>query len=93
MRLLDERYTRTPYYGIWRTTAWLRAAGYQVNHKRVARLLRRMGSQAIYPKPRLGDSPNKLYSHPKATCEPSWGSFISASDLGLSVNLRRLSDL
>ena len=52
MRLLDEQYTETPYYGIRRMTAWLHSEGYKVNHKRVARLLRTMGLEAIYPKPR-----------------------------------------
>ena len=52
MRLIDEQYTRTPFYGIRRMTAWLRGQGYQVNHKRVARLMEMMGLQAIYPKPR-----------------------------------------
>jgi putative transposase len=53
MRLLDEQYTRTPFYGIRRMTAWLQQQGYAVNHKRVGRLLRLMGLEAIYPKPRL----------------------------------------
>jgi putative transposase len=52
MRLLDEQYTETPYYGIRRMTAWLRSQGYEVNHKRVARLLRTMGLETIYPHPR-----------------------------------------
>ena len=52
MRLLDEQYTETPYYGIRRMTAWLRSQGYAVNHKRVARLLRTMGLETIYPHPR-----------------------------------------
>jgi putative transposase len=52
MRLLDEKYTIDPYYGIRRMTAWLRSQGYRVNHKRVSRLLRKMGLEAIYPKPR-----------------------------------------
>jgi putative transposase len=53
MRLLDEQYTATPFYGIRRMTAWLRSQGYAVNHKHVGRLLRQMGLEAIYPKPRL----------------------------------------
>ena len=53
MRLLDEQYTDTPYYGIRRMTAWLQSQGYGVNHKRVARLLRTMGLETIYPKPRM----------------------------------------
>jgi putative transposase len=43
MRLLDQQYTDTPYYGVRRMTAWLQSQGYAVNHKRVARLLRTMG--------------------------------------------------
>lgn len=52
-RLLDEQYTGTPFYGVKRMTAYLRQAGYQVNEKRVRRLLREMGLLAIYPKPFL----------------------------------------
>jgi putative transposase len=53
MRLLDEQYTRTPFYGVLKMTAWLRENGHPVNGKRVRRLLRLMGLEAIYPKPRL----------------------------------------
>jgi putative transposase len=53
MRLLDEQYTRTPFYGVRKMTAWLRNLGHRVNVKRVRRLLRQMGLEAVYPKPRL----------------------------------------
>lgn len=53
MRLLDEQYTRTPFYGVRKMTAWLRGQGWLVNPKRVRRLLRLMGIEAVYPKPRL----------------------------------------
>jgi putative transposase len=53
MRLLDEQYSATPFYGLRRMTAWLRGQGYTVNRKRVARLMRVMGLEAMYPKPRL----------------------------------------
>lgn len=53
MRRLDEQYTKTPYYGVLRMTAWLAREGWAVNAKRVRRLLRLMGLEAIYPKPRL----------------------------------------
>jgi putative transposase len=53
MRLIDEQYTRAPFYGSPRMTAWLGHQGHQVNHKRVERLLRLMGLEAIYPKPNL----------------------------------------
>ena len=55
MRLLDEQYTRTPFYGVARMTAWLRQLGYGVNPKRVRRLLRELGLEAVYPKPHLSD--------------------------------------
>jgi putative transposase len=55
MRRLDEQYTCTPFYGVERMTAWLRQLGYEVNQKRVRRLLREMGLEAVYPKPRLSD--------------------------------------
>jgi putative transposase len=50
MRLIDEQYTLTPFYGIRRMTAWLRGQGHMVNRKRVARLMAVMGLEAIYPK-------------------------------------------
>jgi putative transposase len=53
MRLLDEQYTRCPFYGVRRMTAWLASQGYPVNEKRVRRLLRKMGLLAMYPRPSL----------------------------------------
>jgi putative transposase len=53
MRLLDEQYTRAPFYGIRRMSAWLHEQGHLVNHKRVRRLMRLMGIEAIYPKRKL----------------------------------------
>jgi len=51
MRLLDEQYTKIPFYGSPKMTLWLRERGYEINHKRVERLLSLMGLKAIYPKP------------------------------------------
>jgi len=56
MRLLDEQYTRTPFYGVRRMTWWLRSEGHGVNPKRVRRLLRTMGLDATYPKPHLSEA-------------------------------------
>lgn len=52
MRRIDEQYSKTPFYGWPRMTAQLRRQGYEVNPKRVRRLMQLMGLQAIYPKPR-----------------------------------------
>ena len=53
MRLIDGEYTAHPFYGSRRMTAWLSRRGEAVNRKRVQRLMRLMGLEAIYPKPRL----------------------------------------
>ena len=50
---IDTQYTQRPFYGVARMTAQLRRDGWQVNPKRVRRLMRQMGLSAIYPKPRL----------------------------------------
>src|SRR3954468_12903580 len=53
MRLIDQQYTARPFYGSRRMTIWLNGQGEEVNRKRVQRLMRVMGLEAIYPKPRL----------------------------------------
>jgi putative transposase len=54
MRLIDREYTAHPFYGSRKMTVWLREVqGEEVNRKRVQRLMRLMGLEAIYPKPRL----------------------------------------
>ena len=65
MRLLDEQFTRTPFYGSRRMVAWLSSIGCEVNRKRVVRLMREMGLQAIYPKPRLSlpDRGHRIYPY------------------------------
>ena len=52
MRLIDEYYTRVPFYGARRMTAWLRSQGHRVNVKRVRRLMKAMGLEALYPRGR-----------------------------------------
>ena len=52
MRLIDEQYTAHPFLGSRRMTRWLIERGEEVNRKRVQRLMRIMGLEAIYPKPR-----------------------------------------
>lgn len=53
MRLIDEQYLRTPFYGYLKMTEYLRQTEpYPVNAKRVARLMQLMGLQAVGPRPR-----------------------------------------
>lgn len=50
MRLLDEQYLLTPYYGYRKMQLVLAQAGYHVNHKRVRRLMQVVGIETIYAK-------------------------------------------
>ncbi len=53
MHTIDDIFTRYPFYGVERMTASLSRQGDQVNVKRVRRLMRKMGLEAVYPKPKL----------------------------------------
>ncbi len=52
MRLIDQQFLKTPFYGSRRMTACLERAGEEVNRKRVQRLMAVMGLEALHPKPR-----------------------------------------
>lgn len=52
MRLIDRQWLKTPFFGSRRMSRYLRSEGYNVNRKRVRRLMRKMGGEAIYPRPR-----------------------------------------
>ena len=53
MRLIDEEYTRHPFYGSRRLSDWLRDQNQAVSREKVRRLMKLMGLEAIYPKKRL----------------------------------------
>lgn len=54
MRLIDQQYVKTPYYGRRRMTEHLNRLSHDVNDKRVSRLMKNMGIEAMYPKPKKG---------------------------------------
>jgi putative transposase len=64
MRMIDEQFLSTPFYGVRRMTAWLATQGFQVNPKRVRRLMRLLGLEAIYPKPNLSAPGDKVRKYP-----------------------------
>jgi putative transposase len=64
MRLIDEQFLETPYYGARQMARYLRRRGYWVNRKRVRRLMQNMGLMAIYQKPRTSTP------HPKHRIYP-----------------------
>lgn len=65
MRLIDEEYTRHPFYGSRKITRWLMDQNHQVNRKRVQRLMRLMGIESIAPKPftSKGNKEHKKYPY------------------------------
>lgn len=52
MRLIDEQYLNHPSFGSRSMRRFLEKKGYKINRKRVQRLMRQMGIEAIYPKPK-----------------------------------------
>lgn len=60
MGLLDKQYLKTPFYGYRKMTKFLQGQGYQVNHKRVRRLMQLMGIEAIYCRPNTSQ-PNQAH--------------------------------
>lgn len=64
MKLIDEEYTRHPFYGTRRMNVYLRNQGHVVNRKRIQRLYKLMGLEAIYQKPRLSKAINDYKKYP-----------------------------
>jgi putative transposase len=58
MKLIDQQYLKTPFYGSRRMREFLKDSGYLVNRKHVQRLMRLMGIEVMYPKPNTS-KPNK----------------------------------
>ena len=57
MRLIDEQYLKTPFYGYRKMTAYLRQIKhYKVNRKRVYNLMKRMRLRSVAPRPRTSVS-------------------------------------
>jgi len=65
MRLIDEQFLRTPFYGSRQMARHLRREGYCIGRHRVRRLMRLMGIEAIYQKPRTSDPhpDHKIYPY------------------------------
>jgi putative transposase len=80
MRLIDEEYTRHPFYGSRQMSWWLKGRGLLVNRKRVQRLMRLMGLEALYSKPNLSKPEVKPWKYPYLLdgvlierCNQVWG--------------------
>ena len=62
MRLIDEQYYKTPFYGIRKVTAWLQALGYRVNRKRVRRLMGIVGWRTIFREMRTSIAAKQVWA-------------------------------
>lgn len=65
MNLLDEQYTKTPFYGVRNMTTYLRGLQYAIGKDHVRTLLRKMGLVAVFPKPNLSrpHPQNRIYPY------------------------------
>ncbi len=84
MKVIDEEYTKRPFYGSRQMTNFLRNKDYIINRKRVQRLMRTMGLEAIYPKRNLSQpgKRDKKYSYLLRgitidKCNQVWGTDIT----------------
>jgi putative transposase len=64
MRKLDEQYFKTPFYGVLRLTAMLQKEGYNINSKRVRRLMKLVNWRTIYREPRTTKPDKSQYKYP-----------------------------
>jgi putative transposase len=64
MRLMDEAWLKTPFYGARRMAAHLKVLGYTVNIKRIRRLMQLMGIEAVGPKPNLSRAEANAQKYP-----------------------------
>ena len=55
LRRIDEQFLETPFYGSRQMTRWLLRQGTRVSRKRVRRLMRLLGLQAIFQRPRTSE--------------------------------------
>lgn len=84
MALIDKEYTDHPFYGSRKMAKWLQAEGYQVNRKRVQRLMRQMGLAGICPKKNISKSTEEHKKYPYLLrgveiekCNQVWSSDIT----------------
>ena len=64
MEKIDEQYMKTPYYGSPKMTVYLRVKGYEVNVKRIKRLMRVMGISGVQIKPKTSAKEEAHYIYP-----------------------------
>jgi len=90
MRLIDEQYLKTPVFGSRSMVKHLRRLGHKVNRKRVQRLMRLMGIEAVYPRPNTSrpHTEHKIYPYLLRNMEITHPNQVWAADITY-IPLRR----
>lgn len=83
MEIIDKQYLKTPFYGSRRMTIVLKNMGNDVNKKRVQRLMKAMGIEAIYPGPNLSKRrlDHTIYPYLLKDLEIKRPNFVWSSDI------------
>ena len=83
MKQIDQQYLATPFYGSRRMKVWLGRQGHRVNRKRVQRLMRTLGLQVIYRRPRTSKPApgHKVYPHLLGGMEITGPNQVWAADI------------
>ncbi len=87
MRLIDEEYTKHPFYGSRKLRDYLRRQGYLVNRKRIQRLMRKMGLVSVAPSPNTSkaNKSHKIYPYLLKDLEINRPNQVWCTDLTYSV--------
>jgi putative transposase len=91
MRLIDEQYLKTPTYGSRSMARHFRRQGRWVNRKRIQRLMRLMGIEAIYPKPHTSrpHPEHKIYPYLLRDLTIDHANHVWAADISVLQQRRR----
>lgn len=83
MRLIDAKYLERPFFGSRKMALWLGKQGYNVNRKRVQRLMRLMGIEAIYRKPQttIRSKESKVYPYLLRNVEVTYPNHVWCTDI------------
>ena len=83
MRQIDEQYLKTPFYGSRSMTKHFRRLGQKINRKRIQRLMRLMGIEAIYPNPKTSKPhpAHKIYPYLLRNLEINRPNQVWAADI------------
>ncbi|MDA1178023.1 MAG: IS3 family transposase [Planctomycetota bacterium] len=83
MRIMDEQHMKHPEFGRRMMTAWLALEGHDTNEKRIRRLMKKMGLEAIYRRPRttIANKAHKIYPYLLRGLEVTYPNQVWCTDI------------